>query len=128
MATESNLTILSFIAGASLATSQYLAVKLSADDTVVVCTAVTDKPIGVLQNKPASGGTAEVAVAGKTKWISDAALNAGDLVGTSADGQADAKVPGSDPTEYVLGTVLVGTGAAGGYAEVLISTPAHRAA
>lgn len=127
MATESNLVILSFTAGASLAASQYLAVKLSADDTVVVCNGATDKPIGILQNKPASGGVAEVAVLGRTKWISDAALTAGDLVGTSADGQADAKTPGGDVTEYVLGTVLMGTGAAGGYAEVLISTPAHRA-
>ena len=43
----------------------------------------------------------------------DAALaTAGTLIGTSADGQADAKVPGTDTTEYIVGrTIEVSTNA-----------------
>ena len=39
-----------FTASADLSSSQYYFVKMSAEGTVTVCAAVTDKPIGVLQN------------------------------------------------------------------------------
>lgn len=121
MAYESNQMIVSFTAGGTLSSSQYLAVKLSADDTVVICTAATDKPIGILQNKPASGATAEVCVFGLTKWQGDSDLTAGDLVGPSADGQADGKTSGVDTTEYVCGQVVVGNSAAAGLATVFVN-------
>ena len=44
-----------FTASADLSAKQYYFVKLSSETKVTVCSAVTDKPIGVLQNKPASG-------------------------------------------------------------------------
>ena len=111
----------SFIAGATLATKQFYFVKLSADRTVIVCSAATDKPVGVVQNKPASGETAEVMIIGQTKVEADGALTAGALIGTSADGQADIKLPGTDTTEYVVGMVTLGAGAAGRRAEALIN-------
>lgn len=121
MAYEANMIVRSFVAGGNLASSQYKAVKLSADNTVVICDGATDKAIGVLQNKPASGATAEVCIFGVTKWQGDADLAAGDYVGTSADGQADAKTPAGAGTEWYIGVVLQGNSAAGGLATVFIN-------
>lgn len=120
----------SFKANADLSAKQFYFVKLTGDRQVGICAAATDKPIGVLQNKPdASGKAAEVMVVGRTKLSADAALVAGDLIGTSADGQGDVKVPGTDTTEYVVGIVTLGAGAASRIAEAVINCAnPHRAA
>lgn len=121
MAWEGQQMKVSLKAGASLAGKQFYFVKLNADDQVIVCAGATDVPIGVVQNAPASGETAEVVVCGVTKVSSDAALTAGNLIGTSADGQADAKTAGTDTTEYVCGQVIEGSAAAGGLAVAAIN-------
>ncbi len=116
-------------AGADLSSSQYYFVKLNASGKAVVCSGATDIPVGVLQNNPTSGQAAEIVVVGLTKVSSNAALAIGDLIGTSSDGQADAKTAGTDTTEYVVGTVLVTTGAAGVVGSVLVNCAnPHRAA
>ena len=102
-----------FTASADLSSKQYYFVKMSGDNTVTVCAAVTDKPIGVLQNKPTSGQAAEITVSGETKVSSDAALTAANIIGTAADGQAAAYVAGTDTTKYLVGQMLVSTGGAG---------------
>lgn len=124
MAYEIPILVLSLKAGADLsaATAQYKAVKLDASGDAILCAATTDKPLGVLQNTPASGGTAEVLVAGVTKVRSDAALAIGDQIGTAADGEFAVYVHGTDTTKYIIGTVLRASGAAGGYATALVST------
>jgi hypothetical protein len=71
-------------AGADLSAKQYYFVKLDATGKAVVCSGVTDKPVGVLQNDPTSGQAAEVVVAGLTKVSTNAALAIADLIGTSA--------------------------------------------
>lgn len=111
----------SAVAGADLSAAQYKFVKLNADNQVILCAAATDIPVGVLQNTPASGDAAEICVIGETKVDSDAALTAGWLIGTSADGQADRKIPGTDTTEYVAGQVKIGSGAAGGKATAFVN-------
>lgn len=129
MAIQRDVLSLSFSAGADLSAKQYYFVKLSAADTVVACAAATDVPVGVLQNAPTSGQTADVMLAGVSKVNSDAALSVGNLIGTAADGQADAKTPGTDTTEYVVGRVILASGAAGGYATAMINClNPHRAA
>ncbi|GIV81829.1 MAG: hypothetical protein KatS3mg051_1183 [Anaerolineae bacterium] len=116
-------------AAADLSAKQYYFVKVDSNGKAAVCAATTDKPVGVLQNKPKQGQEAQIMALGITKVSSDAALNEGDLIGTSADGQADAKVPGTDTTEYVVGQVLTATTAAGGLATALINCcNPHRAA
>lgn len=110
-----------FIAGADLSAKQFYFVKLSANNTVVACSGATDKPIGILQNDPASGGEANVCMVGVTKVSADAALTAGNLIGTSADGQADPKTPGTDTTEYICGQVISGVSNAGEIATVAIN-------
>lgn len=117
-------------AGADLRTHQFKFVKESSG-TIILCAAATDVPTGVLQNKPNTGETAEVLVLGASKVSADAVLAAGTLIGTSADGQADAKVPGTDVTEYVCGRVAPtdAAAAAGNIIQAFINcaTP-HRAA
>ena len=120
---------LSIKAAGDLSAKQYFFVKLDASGDVVVCDGITDIPIGVLQNAPLQNASAEVCVLGVTKVSADAALNEFDLIGTSADGQADAKTVGSDITEYVVGQMITATTAAAelGTASINCMNP-HRAA
>jgi hypothetical protein len=104
----------------SAAANQFKFVKLDANGDVVAIAAATDIPIGVLQNLPGSGQEAEVMSDGVTKLQADAAITPGAIIGTSADGQADVKVLGTDLTEHVVGVVLQGAAAAGNYCTALI--------
>lgn len=108
-------------AGADLSSSQFKFVKLNSSGQVVDVAAATDIPVGVLQNKPASGGAAEVMVIGVTKVQGDADLAKGAQIGSSSDGQAAAYVNGTDTTKYVVGQVLLDNSAAGGIASALIN-------
>jgi hypothetical protein len=114
------LSITAVCGAASLATKQYHFVKLHTDGTAIVCDAATDQPIGVLQNNPPIGGSAEIVVIGLTKVSADAALSINDLIGTSVDGQADPKVWGTDKTEYIVGRVVVAAGAGGVIGSALV--------
>lgn len=117
------------VAGADLRTHQYKFVKLSASNTVVLCAAVTDIPIGVLQDTPNTGQAANVCMSGETKLASGAALAAGAAIGTAADGRGAAYVAGTDITKYLVGQVLVASAGAGELATVLISCmPPNRGA
>jgi len=130
MAWEHPTLTLSLKAAGDLSAAQYKYMKISAAETVTTCTAATDIPIGILQNDPdAAGKTAEVMVLGVSKVAGDEALTVGWLVGTSADGQADRKIPGTDTSEYVMGQVITANGAAGDYASVTVNgLNPHRAA
>jgi len=111
------------VAAGDLSTKQYYFVKLSAANTVTVCTGATDKPYGVLQNTPdAAGEPAEVCVFGFTKVSGDANLAYNDSVGTSADGQA-ATYTVSDTTKYIVGVVQEDNAAAGGLATIFLHGP-----
>lgn len=113
------------VAGADLTAAQYRFVKLSAAKTVILCAAVTDHPIGVLQNTPDNTEEATVCAIGVTKVSADAALTAGAAIGTSADGQAAAYTV-ADTTKYIVGHVIAGTAAAGEIATVFVNCPAAR--
>lgn len=125
MATQQSLTCITLEAGSDLSSAQYKMVKLSAGKAVL-CAALTDAPIGVLQNKPGSGEAATVAVSGASKMLAGATIASGDAVGTDASGTADPKAV-TDTTEYVIGTALTGA-ASGEILTALINTEApHRA-
>ena len=94
-------------AAADLSDKQYYFVKLASATTVNVCTAITDLPIGILQNKPdASGKQAVVRIFGISKASADGTLTAGRWIGTSSDSQAAGITPGSDTTVYVMGQAI----------------------
>lgn len=122
MASQNDVQIITATAGEDLSAKQYYLVKLSADDTVKLCAAATDVPIGVLQNEPASGEVAAVATLGKVKIVAGAAIAAGVLIGTASTGKVDAKTPGTDTTEYVIGQVTKASAADGDLLEALINT------
>lgn len=113
--------LVTFTASADLSAKQYYFVKISGLNTVTVCSAVTDVPIGVLQNTPTSGQAAEVCIIGISKVNSDAGLSRGNLIGTAADGQAAAYVPGTDTTKYLCGQVLFASANAGELATAVIN-------
>jgi len=93
-------------AAADLSSKQYHFVKLASATTVNVCSAITDAPIGILQNNPESGETATIAIFGISKVVADGTLAAGNVIGTSADAQADAIAPGTDTTVYTMGQAI----------------------
>ena len=103
------------IAGENLTAKQYHFMKLSANLTVVGCSAVTDIPCGVLQNNPVATGSAEVMVYGITKLVAPS-LTAGNLVGTSNTGTGVVITPTAVGSIYYAGQCIIGTGA--GSAEV----------
>lgn len=111
-----------------LSTKQYHFVKV-VNNLIVLCAAATDVPFGVLQNKPSGTATqpktATVCIFGITKISSDAALLQDAWIGTSADGQADAKTIGTDATEFICGRMLTATSGAGalGTAAINCITP-----
>jgi hypothetical protein len=98
-------------AATDLSAKQYFFVKVNSSGQAALCSAATDRPIGVLQNTPDSGEEAAIVVVGGTKVISSAAIDEGALIGTNNAGKADGKTPGTDTTEYVVGTVILAAGA-----------------
>ena len=104
---------LSLEAGADLSALQYYFVKLNSSGKAVAVAAVTDIPIGVLQNKPTSGNQAEIVVIGVSKVSADAAVTAGAQLGAAADGQAVSYVAGTDTTKCLVGQAITSAGAAG---------------
>lgn len=109
MAYELPLFKLSFTATATLATAQYKVVMIDTAnaDSVVLSTAITDHPIGILQNNPAAGGNAEVMVAGVSKYIAQGAITRGDMLGLgTTDGALTKIVLGTDTTVQVIGQAL----------------------
>ena len=107
MAYESpSISIGTFTAAADLSAKQYHFVSLATATTVNVCSAITNAPIGILQNNPESGQQAVVQVFGVSKVVADGTLAAGNFIGTSADAQADAISPGTDTTVYMTGQCI----------------------
>lgn len=116
-------------AGADLSSSQYKLVKVNSSSKVIACAATTDIPIGILQNKPVSGDAAEIMAIGISKVQADSALTAGNVFGTSSDGQAAPYVAGTDTTKYGVGIVIEGAGStAGNLATVFINCTPNRLA
>lgn len=112
-----------FPAGADLSASQFRFVKMSGASVVGVA-AITDKPIGVLQNDPSQGKEAVVTIAGGTKLKGAAALAAGNSIFTAANGTASPIAAFGDAiaeTVFVQGQVILGTGAANEIATAIVS-------
>lgn len=107
-------------AGADLSGSQYKFVKLDSNGKAIAIAAATDLPIGVLQNNPASGGSAEVLISGGTKLVLGGTVASAAVVSPKADGTGVAIVHGTDTTKFAVGQALVG-GASGEYATVVIN-------
>lgn len=118
MAFEERLETISARSGSDLsaASNQYKIVKLNSSGDAVLCTAVTDKPVGILQNKPKQNQAATIAVGGISKCQASAAVTAGNLVGTSTGAQAQTAVT----TQYPIGKARTSVTNAGEIFSVLV--------
>lgn len=122
MAVEIPVLCKTFEAAGDLSAKQFYFMKLDSNGRVTTCTGVTDIPVGVLQNKPdALGKAAEVMMLGVSKVSADGAITLPSLIGTSADGQADAIAAGTDTTVYVAGQALEAASAAGNIVTAVIN-------
>ena len=109
-----------FKAGADLSTHSKKFVELTALNTVGLVNAVTDRPFGVLMNKPVADAAAEVRVLGIAIVISDGsgtAIVVGDYVGPNATGLAIKKATADN---VVAGIALDASSANGTWIRVLL--------
>lgn len=91
---------------ASLAQKKHYFVKLHTDGTVIVPTANTDQPYGILQNNPVQGGEAEIMKDGVSKLVASETVAIGNVIGTAADGRAEVMAHGTDTTKFIVGVAL----------------------
>lgn len=118
MATSESTLSISKKAAGDLSAKQYLFMKMSADNTVDTCAAITDIAVGVLQNDPsAAGKPATVAVMGTTKVVAGAAIAVGAAVAPTAAGKAQTAVG----TQYPRGIALEAAAADGDVIEILLA-------
>ena len=99
------------VAAADLSALQYHFVKLNSDGEAAAVAAITDIPIGVLQNAPTAGQEAEVLVAGGTKLKAVEAITLPAFLSVSINGRAD-KIATSDTTQFVVGQAVTAGGGA----------------
>lgn len=121
MPNECDVYSQSYVAGADLSAKQYLAVKLTAANTVGVA-AAGEKAIGVLQNKPTSGLAAAVREIGRTKLVVDgnaAAIAAGDFLKSDALGKG---VKTTTDKDFVFARAEEASTVAGDIIEVTVFT------
>lgn len=91
-------------AGSDLSAKQFYAVDISGDEAVDIVATAGVGGLGILQNKPASGVSAEVQILGVSKAILGGTVVAGDKLTTDANGKL-VKAYGAD---RVLATAIVG--------------------
>ena len=115
MAYEVPGMLVTYQAAQDLSGQQFRFVKLDANGQIAPITAVTDIPIGVLQDKPSAQGRAgAVMLDGISKVVGGANLAKADQVGPDAQGRAVAYVAGTDTTKYKCGQILEDNSVAGG--------------
>jgi hypothetical protein len=112
---EHPVLVTSFLAAEDLSTHQFKVMELSSGN-VQRTNAITDVPIGVLQNDPASGGVADVMHDGVTRAVAGAAIAVGAKVACTAAG----KVQTAATTQHVLGVALTAAAADGDIITVLL--------
>ena len=100
------------VAAADLSAKQYHFVKLDNTGKAAAVTAITDIPVGVLQNAPTAGQEAEVLVSGGTKLVAGELLALPAFLSTTNAGRAD-KIAVTDTTQYVVAQALTASGADG---------------
>jgi hypothetical protein len=108
---SNNAVKITLTAGEDLSAKQYYFVKVNSSGNAVLCAAATDKPIGVLQNDPASGEEASIVVVGGTKVVVAASSDEGTVIGTTSAGKGTPYVAGTDTTKYLVGSVILAAGA-----------------
>lgn len=100
---------ITFPAGGDLHLLQYHFVKLNSSGEVVTIAAATDYPVGILQNTPTLGQSAEIMLRGVSKLKATAAgFTNGDLIGPNATGYGVTltQAANTNNLDYVCGQAL----------------------
>lgn len=121
MATEQPGFKITLEAGQDLSADQYKLVTLAIDGQVDVTGAArTNRPIGILQNKPdAAGKAAELVISGVSKAIAGEAIEEGELV--SASSAVAGRVDDADTaTDVIIGMALTPAAVAGTIISILL--------
>lgn len=109
-----------FQAAVDMSDWQFRGVKIDANGQIAKISAVTDIPLGILQDKPGAQGRAGcVMLDGVSKMVAGANLAKGDRVGIDTTGRAVAYIAGTDTTKYAIGTVLEDNSVANGLVTVM---------
>ena len=95
------------LAGADLSDKQFYFVKVDGNDEFVLCSAITDRAFGVLQNNPEQGQEANVQTIGNTKIVGTVALSLDDVVAPATTGKAQVGIA----TQFGAGIVVTATSA-----------------
>jgi hypothetical protein len=107
MAYGSGQTVISLIAEATLVAKQYYAVQIgTADNNVVVAGAGATEGahvLGVVQNKPAAGESAAIAISGVTKLVMAANCDRGEKLRSDGNGKG---TPVDADQKSVIGIAL----------------------
>lgn len=103
------------------AITKYRLVKISATDTVVQCTAVTDKPVGVAMEDISAqdvtdGRQVAVSLFGVSRAIAGAAITAGATVGPDASG----RVIAATATNFAIGMAVQSASTAGDHVDIMV--------
>jgi hypothetical protein len=118
---------ISFPAGGDLRLLQYHFVRLNTSGAVVTMTADTGEyPVGILQNAPNTGETAELMLRGISKIATVAAGTViGTLVGPDATGLGETRVINANThnLHWVCGIATKTTVAAGDIGSILLQDP-----
>jgi hypothetical protein len=122
------LKVIGAVAGADLSadTTQFKWVKFSTTNTqrVVLCSATTDVPCGVLQSPAPTSALDQpviVVAVGETKLQDDGTCQVGNIIGPDANGRATPALA----TMYPSGKIVVPGGAAAAYATALVNCVAQ---
>jgi len=109
------------VAGEDLSDAQYTFVKLdNGDGTVKAVDGATDRPIGVLQNTPASGQIAEITIVGGTKVEAGGSASVGQPLFSNASAVAVTLGVGTTGSAAFLVGTFVEDAAAGAITTAVI--------
>lgn len=127
MATDSPVVLQrTYTAGADLSGQQYRFVKMNTSGAIVPIAAAIDRPLGVLQNNPASGQAAVVMSIGITKLYAGGSIAPSDGISTSAAGLA-LTVNLAATTPIIIAGTALSTGTNGAVITAMVSTTGDRA-
>ena len=121
MAYEGEGLDISIPAASDLSSYQYHFVQIDANGRVALTTAITDVPLGILQNKPSAADVpARIRVSGRSKLAMNQSCSEGTVVTSNTQGFG---VPGGGTAAvgcFVRGITLLSCGGSGDITDVLL--------
>jgi len=128
MSSDNYQNVPGLVAGEALTAAQYKAVYLSTtvnNQVLQVSDANAQRPVRILQNNPASGEPADVAISGVCKWDYGGIITRGNTLACDDTGQAiaDAEVTDGSAVDLHHLADALESGVDGDLRKVLLHTP-----